>query len=854
MNRTFEFARPELLWLLTLLPLFWARYRRLPLIAIAWRSVLVTVIVAALAEPRVVEPRNPIKTGERVFAFDVSRSIPAETRRWIIRQERLPASADRVFIFAGAAEESRDWKRQLEEPRAAVQPERTNLEALFSALLQLPQQERSVFLFTDGWENDGSAERLLPALAEAGIRIYPILPPQRPGVANVAVKRVIAPAEVVKGEALNLKIAVENGNQREIDGTITLKRDGRPLKTEAVKLRPGSQLVSYRVAIGEAPLESFEAEFTARRGDADILPFDNRATAWVGVQAGEKALVINGRGGEGRYIEELLKRSGFEVNSSGAGGALRAPTDYGIVVLNNVDKDRLTTATFSALEQYASGGGGLVMLGDNTALTPAYRQTPLAAALPVEFSETKEKEKEPEKIRAVLLVIDKSRSMDPEANRLGENRILYAKEIAKRVITQLADNDVIGVIGFDTGPFPVVQMDTVKRVRPSFATQIDRLVPKGNTEIVPALREAMVQLQRQTADSKYAILITDADRVGGRPSEYTELVTRMRNEAKIIVSAVGVGRGVDEALVKRIATYGGGSYYIPKDLNDFPTFRFDREQKTPPGSSRAQAQEFRPVAAANSEILTPFLPQPFPSVRGYVESELKRDARLDLMVQSEGKNHPLLASWNYGKGKVVVLTIDQSGRWSRDWIAWGGLERFWGRVFDWLKPQREALPPHEARINQSGDQVILDFYLYAPEFDGNLFRYAYTGPKAVKGEGMLKRLAPGHYQAALPFTASGDYRVELREERHGRTLTYPPLGYTRRPEIKAEVPTSDFNVALLDRIARGTGGAMNPAAETPPRLEPIAPQVKSVHSYLILAAALLFLGEVFVRRLFLNAS
>jgi uncharacterized membrane protein len=601
-------------------------------------------------------------------------------------------------------------------------------------------------------------------------------------------------------------------------------------------------------------LQSFEAEFTPRESGVDAVPSDNRATAWVAVQAKEKALVVNGRSGEGRYVEELLRRRGFEVTSAGAGGSLPAPAEYGIVILNNVDKDRLPASSFSALERYATAGGGLVILGDSTALTPAYRQTPIAAALPVEFSETKEKQKEPEKTRAVLLVIDKSRSMDPEANPPHENRILYAKEIAKRVISQLADNDLIGVLGFDTAPFPVVQMDNVRNLRSTFARDIDRLVPKGNTEIIPALREAMVRLQRQKADIKYAILITDADNVGGRPSEYTDLVTRMRNEQNIIVSAVGIGHGVDEALVKRIGTYGGGKSYIARNMNDFPTFDFERGPKRPPVSPKAQTQDFKPLVAENSEILAALESQPFPVVGGYVESELKRGARLDLMVQNEGKNHPLLASWNYGKGKVAVLTLDQSGRWSRDWIGWSGLERFWGRVFDWLKPQREALPPHEARINQSGDQIVLDFYLYAAEFDGDPFRYTYTGPRGARGDGMLKRVAPGHYQAALPFGAAGDYRIEPKEERRGRTVNYPTLGYTRHAETKAELPTADLNLALLEQIANATGGTINPAEEPLTRQDKPAPQVTPLHAYLILAAALLFLAERFIRTLLILAA
>ncbi|HEY1267064.1 MAG TPA: VWA domain-containing protein [Candidatus Binatia bacterium] len=852
MGTVFELLRPQWLWLLALLPFFWMRYGRLPAAAIAWRSLIVLLVVAALADPRIIKPTASAKHAERVFAFDVSRSVPAEMRRWMARQERVPSAGDRVFLFGGAAAETANWKQQLQTPFYNLRPERTNLEGLFSALGDLSPAERSVFLFTDGRENEGSAERLLPALAEAGIKVYPILPPARMPVANVAVKKVIAPAEAVKGEAVTVTVSMENGDQREIDGNLTLKREGRPIKTELVRLRPGSQLVGYQVAVGDGPLEAFEAEFTPSRPDADLLSEDNRATAWISVQAKEKVLLINGRPGEGRYVEELLKRRGFDVTPIPPGASVPAPIGYGLIVLNNVDKDHLSAGYLSALERHTSAGNGLVVLGDDTALTPGYKQTPLAAALPVDFIEPKENEPQPEKTRAVLLVIDKSRSMDPEANPPHENRILYAKEISKRVISQLNDNDFIGVIGFDTAPFPVVQMDNVGNLRSTFARDVDRLVPKGNTDILSALRGAMTQLQRQTADAKYAILITDADRVGGRPSEYTELVTRMRDEGKILVSAVGVGRGVDEALVKRIAVYGGGSFHIAKDLNDFPVFRFEGEQKSPASAPQPPAQQFTPIPGRNSEILAPLAAQAFPRVRGFVEAVAKPAARVDLIVQNKGKSSPILASWNYGKGKVVVLAIDQSGRWSRDWIAWSGLERFWGRIFDWSKPAREALPPHEARIDRIGDQVFLDFYVYSPESDGNPFRYSYAGPRGVKSEGVLKRLAPGHYQAALPFTAAGDYRIEVKEDRPSRTIGYPVLGYTRPPEITSEAPTGDVNVALLERIARATGGSINPSIESDAPGQKNPPTVQPLNAYLILAAALVFLAEGFFRRFVLR--
>ena len=179
------------------------------------------------------------------------------------------------------------------------------------------------------------------------------------------------------------------------------------------------------------------------------------------------------------------------------------------------------------------------------------------------------------------------------------------------------------------------------------------------------------------------------------------------------------------------------------------------------------------------------------------------------MIPREGIRSPLLASWNYGKGRAVAFTTDLNGRWSKEWIQWGALERFWGKVFEWLRPIKESLPPHEARINLMGDQPVLDLYLYTEGTDGSLFRYSYSG-KEAKGEGLLKRLAPGHYQTTLPLTAPGDYRIGLTEERQGQRISYPTLGYTLAFNPRSEIPRTDFNLPLLEQLARVTGGKINP--------------------------------------------
>jgi uncharacterized membrane protein len=556
-------------------------------------------------------------------------------------------------------------------------------------------------------------------------------------------------------------------------------------------------------------------------------------------------LLVNGRTGEGSYLETLLKRRGFEITAAIAGGALPSPDGYGFLVFNNVEREKIPSAYLGAVERHVSAGHGLLVLGDESGLPPGgYSQTPIGPALPVEVVEDKQEEKS----RAVMIVIDKSRSMDETANPLRENRLLYAKRVAKAVLQQLRDDDLIGLISVDTRATTLVPPTLVNAARRNYIARVDALPTGGRSEIFRGLEEAMRQLDKQTAGRKHVILLTDADELEGGVSNYVDLVSQMRNEGKMRVSAIGIGNGMNEAFVKRIAAYGDGVAYIARNLSVLPQIVFQLIAQQAP-EPRRQQKDFIPAAARGSDILAGF-PDSFPPVKGYVETELKQGARLDLMLPHEGKNSPLLASWRYGKGKAAVFTADQAGRWSKEWIPWAGLERFWGKVFDWLRPEREALPAHEARINLVDGRPELEFYLYSQESDGNNFRYSYRSAKNILGEGMLKRLAPGYYQAALPFTAPGDYRIELKEERGGRIIGYPAVGYTLQVQEKGDVFKDGFNLALLEQIAQSTGGAINPGPREEQKMELSQVKVTFLRSYFICVAALLFLFEVFFRRFF----
>jgi hypothetical protein len=277
-----------------------------------------------------------------------------------------------------------------------------------------------------------------------------------------------------------------------------------------------------------------------------------------------------------------------------------------------------------------------------------------------------------------------------------------------------------------------------------------------------------------------------------------------------------------------------------------------QDKPEPENGGPLRERDVRPLPGRDSQVLAGFSQSAYPILKGYIETDLKKGARSDVLLPGE-ESHPLLASWQYGKGKTIAFTTDLSGRWSAEWIQWRALERFWGAVLDWLSPPKQPLPPYETRIHLTRDGPVLDLFVYGTENGGNLFRFSVSGPK-VREEGTLRQVAPGHYRTALPSSATGDYRLELVEERRGERIPYPPFGYTVAFDARSERPRGDFNLPLLQRLAEATGGEVNP-----PQLERQVAQerfetVTPLRPYLVFLALVLFLLEIFFRRFVLRTN
>jgi uncharacterized membrane protein len=837
------FSRPDFLSLFALVPLFWLwQWRAFRSFSSFFRLllhslVLSLLILAAAGLHRLL----PGTANSPLLVLDLSHSLTPAQRQWMqntIEQRLHPAPETPTVVFAGSARRLswRETKSLLSTPPSDLQLEQTNLEAALAGLLR-ETAGRNVYLLSDGWETQGDARSILPLLSEHQLRLYPLPPPPAEAVPNVAIQRLGAPPSTTGGETIEVSVAVENTNPTPVRGELTLRQGDKSVWQQAVTLAPGTSLLTHPLLLSESGLIPLRATFTPNAPREDAITQDDQATTWVSVAPMEKVLLLGGRAQDNRYLEKVLSNRGLGVTAldfSARPAAVPSPEPFGTVILNNVARDKIPPALLNSLDNYVSKGGGLIMVGGENSLgLGGYKDTPVEKALPVNLTPPQKEEHH----TAVMLVIDKSGSMRKE------NKLLYAKEGARTVARNLKDTDLLGVIGFDRDPFVVVPLEYMGKIRNDFDDRLDQLKASGGTFLLPALQEAKRQLERQYATRKQIVILTDGE-TGGSGSDYLDLITVMHREEKITISAIAVGEEANLRLLSRLADYGGGAFHHTTDPSTLPDLFVDELEDK--GEEKTMVEkELTPIPTPESPLLKGLDGRSFPPVKGYVEAEVKKGARLDIALRADGKRPPLLASWSYGEGKAVAFTSDANGRWSAPWVSWEGFSKFWSQMVRWCLPEVKRKESHfsvELGNNEAG--LLVDLFSYGASEEGRAASAKVYGPSGGDTTFSLERLAPGHYQGSYATSTSGDYRVEVTLPT-GEKLG--PLGYTMPPRHSGETPQPQANLPLLETLARTTGGSVSPDVATlvqptgPPEQRPLLP-------YLIPLAMALYFVELLLRR------
>jgi Ca-activated chloride channel family protein len=845
------FAHREALYLLAIpaIVLLWGLINARELrrvFAPLMRAIVLALFVIALANPQQVVHSEG---AARPAIVDASASITPAMRAWmlkLIHDDLGLRAGDPAYVFGGnvASQSIGAVESAFASGSGCAEcgPNATNLEnALYRIAADPDAHGGAAVMVTDGWQNLGDAERAISAIVNAEIRLDIFTPPGARSIPNVAMTALSLPPALEKAAPFALGVTMENLNDVPVAGTITIERDGAQIDQRRVKLAPGSQRFDFPVRTESAGLGSYSANFKSDNPALDAYKEDDSLKGWVGVGARRKILILTDSAKDANYLGTVVNRMGFEPSVVPVtGGAWDgSAAGYDAVLINNVPSERIAPAAQNALAAYVSRGGSLAMVGGDSSFgLGGYADSPLAPVMPVVMKPPQHKVR----TRALVLIIDKSGSM-------GRNdKLNYAKAAAETVTKTLKDNDLIGVIGFDSQPFVVIPLQSVGQTRPYFDQMVNRLSAHGQTFLIPALREAERTLGGSGAQVKHVVILTDGE-TGGTAEMYYDLVSRMHHDAGTTISAVAVGEEANVDLLQEIAKYGGGSYYQTDSPSNLPQL-FVEDFHAHGGEVTMVEKEFTPRTEKPDAILKDLAARQMPPLKGYVSTEIRPRATMSMYIDREGTREPVVASWKYGAGKVMAVTTDASGRWSGTWVTSNLFAPLWDRLLAWMTPEVSTQPKIDVALGYNAGRINIKLTDYSaePSKAARLVTVVVTRPDGTRTETALTEEVVGELSGSIDAPAPGNYYFEVRSP-SGKDKKFPPLAFTVSPSVNAELPRPEPNYGLLERLASATGGRLNPSPREVSTERATLERRVSMNPYLLVAAMIMLIGEALVRRL-----
>lgn len=560
---------------------------------------------------------------------------------------------------------------------------------------------------------------------------------------------------------------------------VTVSVDGRPITSERIDDGTGSVAVSHTFE------DTGSYRITAELDREDTFGVNDVARKTVRVVEQPRVLYVS----RGEYpLQEYLNRL-YDVET-----ARSVPEDlepYYAVVVQNVAAEDLGNT--DELQRFVIDGNGLVMVGGpNSFENGGYANSSVASMLPVTFGESTQGS------ARIVMAIDVSGSAD--------DGMRIQKGIALDALSQLGDDNTVGVVGFNYRAYSVSEPVQLSEGRERTEDRIRRLKAGGATNIATGLRgaEEMMGDERGTI-----VLVSDGADAASQPWEVANSLGRQG----IRVISVGTGQNVNENVLRRIADESGGNYFRAGET--------DRLRLLFGGGDREIEGDGLTIVDSNHFITSGVTLESDPGRANDVS--IRPGARF-LVAESDGT--PVVATWRYGLGQVTTITA-----YGPD----GGLGGLLTR-------------PDSLLVTRSANHAIGD-----PE------RKA-TGVTDVADTRVGEPTTVVHRGSAPPrgtdlsFSATGDdvYHAEVTPTTPGFQTV---AGATYAANYHAEYAGFGTSPALTETV-RSTGGrefdrseASEIAAFTRQQSTRVRDVRRSWDRAFLTAALLVFLAEVVVRRL-----
>ncbi len=341
----------------------------------------------------------------------------------------------------------------------------------------------------------------------------------------------------------------------------------------------------------------------------------------------------------------------------------------------------------SLLDAVTNEGLGLVMSGGRAAFgTGGWHDRPIETMLPVE-SVQKEEKRDPSTTLAV--VIDTSGSMSGV-------RVQLAKEVSRLAIRRLLPHDKVGIVEFYGAKRWAAPIQPASNAI-ELQRALNRMDAGGGTVIMPALVEAFYALQNVDTRYKHVLVLTDG---GVESGDFESLMRRMADEG-INVSTVLCGGCYHSEFLVNVANWGKGRFYNVPNRFNLPEILLKQPSTAKLPAYRPGVHQVRARGGSGwwGDVNTATIP----GLAGYVETKAKNGS--EVLLETVDAQHPVLASWRFGLGRVTTLCTEPVGAGTRPWRDWPDYGKMLARIME--RSAADTRDPFHYEITFDGGEVLL---------------------------------------------------------------------------------------------------------------------------------------------------
>ncbi len=819
------------------------------------RIALTVLIVVAAAGPAV---RLPSRAGTVVVVADRSLSMPPGTDAAqaeavdLVQAEARPGDRLAVVAFGReAAVELAPESGRFGGFTTELDRDGSNLAAALDTAANLvpPGAPGRLLVLSDGRATGGNPAA---AAARAAGRDLPIdvRLAERPAAGDLAIDRVQAPGRVLAGESYMLTAWVRSPVPQTVQ--YELWRGDVRVAAGARDLGSGTSRLTFRDRAGAGGVAPYRLTVTGAGNDP--VPENNAARLLVGVR-GPKPVLLATRAvetGSGRSaFADLLRRGGLEVEARPPRHCRWGLADlakWTAVLVENVPAGDIGTAGMANLAAWVrETGGGLMLTGGQSAYGPGgYFRSPLEPVMPVSMELRREHRKVP---LAIVVALDRSGSMAMSVPG-GRTKMDLANLATSEVVGLLSPMDAFGCVAVDSEAHTIVNLaplDDALTVQ-SRVRKIDSM--GGGIFIYEALSAAARMLLQTDAPVRHILLFADAAD-SEEPGAYKDLLAKCR-EAGITVTVIGLGTpsDADAGLLRDIAKRGEGRCLFTTRASELPRLF---AQDTFIVARSAFVDEPAPVRPTPAMLtLTGRAFNPFAPVGGYNLCYVRPGAELAALT-ADDRTAPVIAAWQAGTGRVLCYTGEADGPHAGAVAEWDLAGELFTSLVRWTAGRPDELPEgmvlrQETDLGRARIALDLDPRGETLPFDAVPRVVTVRDHGAAEPTVERRRMgwaSPEALALEVPLGA-GETAVSAVEVPGVGRFTLPP---TCAPYSAEYAPRpADGGKRTLRQLARATGGRERLSAvgvwddlARRPRYVDLAP-------WLLLAAAVVLLVEVFERR------